>query len=182
MSASPAPRPSAALSAAQGRSRLSLRHLGGGFPHSQGRPRCLFVSMPNDGGRYTPTIRYLPCRRTSTAVLDAGLGHDTSGRGCAGQFCVVADVLFGAGLGKVGDGVIEAVALAEVGGDGDPIPGPGMGAGQCLAADLPVEAHTVRNHLFHYHRSLAVAELTYVEVAIDSVRSFCSLPAEEDVA
>src|ERR1035437_949138 len=58
MIASPAPRSSAALSAAQGRSRLSLRHLGGGFPHSQGRPRCLFVSMPNDRGRCTPTIRY----------------------------------------------------------------------------------------------------------------------------
>jgi hypothetical protein len=43
------------------------------------------------------------------ALLDAGLGNDTSGLCCTGELGVVADVLFGAGLGKVGDGVVEAV-------------------------------------------------------------------------
>src|SRR5664279_1252266 len=123
-----------------------------------------------------------PQWRAPTYRLDAGLGDDTSGLGCTGQFCVVAGVLFGAGLGKVGDGVLEAVALAEVGGDGDPIPGPGMGPGQCLAADPPVEDHHVRNHLLHYHRSLAIAQLTHIEVAFDPVEACESLPAEEDVA
>ena len=118
----------------------------------------------------------------SAPVLNAGLSDDTSGRACAGQFSVVVDVLFGAGLSEVGDGVLEAVALAEVGGDGDPIAAAGMGSGQGHCADIPVVAHPGGDHVLHHDQPLAIAELTYVEVPLDPVGALLTLLAEEDVA
>jgi hypothetical protein len=46
-----------------------------------------------------------------------------------GQCGVVAFVLVGAGLAEVGHGLVECGRPAEVGGDRDPVPGAGVGAG-----------------------------------------------------
>jgi hypothetical protein len=65
-----------------------------------------------------PTLRGPP---TEKPVLDDGLGDDTSGCHCVAESLVVAQVLLGAGLGEVGDRVLEAVSGAQVRGDGDPV-------------------------------------------------------------
>lgn len=54
-----------------------------------------------------------------------------------------------------------------------------MGAGQSLAADSPVEEHPVREHLLHHHRSLCIADMTHVEVALHTIGACGSLPAQE---
>src|SRR5271165_1701341 len=51
----------------------------------------------------------------SLAVFDRGLERG-----------VVAFVLVGVGFGEVGDGLVELARAAEVGGQGDPVPGAGV--------------------------------------------------------
>ena len=51
---------------------------------------------------------------------------------------VVAFVLVGVGLGELGEGLVEGVAAAEVGGDGDAVAGAGVGPGQGPAAEAAV--------------------------------------------
>jgi hypothetical protein len=72
-----------------------------------------------------------------TSVLEAGLRDDTSGCRCVCRSCVVPHVLFGPCLGEGGDSVLEAVALAQLGGDGEPVAGAGMRSGQSPPADTP---------------------------------------------
>ena len=49
---------------------------------------------------------------------------------------VVALVLVGVGLGELDDRAVEGVALPQVGGDGQRVPGAGMRASQGPGADL----------------------------------------------
>ena len=59
---------------------------------------------------------------------------------------MVALVLIGVGLGELGDGGGERVAGAEVGGDGDAVPGAGVGPGERPAAGPAVEGHPGGGH------------------------------------
>ena len=70
-----------------------------------------------------------------------GLGLEPAGAHGVDQGLVVALVLVGVGGGEVGDGPVEGVAVAQVGGDGDPVAGAGVGAGQGRSADPGVERH-----------------------------------------
>ena len=56
---------------------------------------------------------------------------------CLLELVVIALVLVGVGLGEVGDGAVEGVAAAEVGGDSDAVAGACMGAGERPAAGRP---------------------------------------------
>ena len=61
--------------------------------------------------------------------LYAGLGDQPSGVHGRVEGLIVALVLVGVGGGELGDGPIESIALAEVGGDRDPIAPAGMRPG-----------------------------------------------------
>jgi len=54
------------------------------------------------------------------------MGDDAAGGGGRGKRLVVAFVLAGVGGSELGDGLIEDVRAAEVGGDGDGITGTGV--------------------------------------------------------
>jgi len=54
------------------------------------------------------------------------MGDDAAGGGGRGKRLVVAFVLAGVGGSELGDGLIEDVRAAEVGGDGDDITGTGV--------------------------------------------------------
>ncbi len=54
------------------------------------------------------------------------MGDDAAGGGGRGKRLVVAFVLAGVGGSELGDGPIEDVRAAEVGGDGDGITGTGV--------------------------------------------------------
>src|SRR5512139_1177295 len=57
-----------------------------------------------------------------------------------------------------------------------------MGAGERPAAELRVERHRLGSHPLDHRRSLAIPELTDVEVTVLAIWPFRSHPAEEDVA
>src|SRR5215831_8412132 len=78
---------------------------------------------------------------------------------------VVPFVLVGVVRGEAGDRVVELVAGAQVGGDGDRVPGPGVGPRQRPPADACVEGEPNRPHLLNQRRALHVAQLPPVEVA-----------------
>ena len=63
-------------------------------------------------------------------LSQAGLADEATGADRIDQGLVVALVLVGVGGGEVGDRPVEGVAGAEVGGDRDPVPGAGVGAGE----------------------------------------------------
>jgi hypothetical protein len=79
---------------------------------------------------------------------------------------LVAFVLVGVRGGEPGDGLIEDVGPAEVGGDRDPVTGAGVRTGQRPAAQFPVHAQAVRNQGLDGEREFPVAQLADVEVAI----------------
>ena len=113
-----------------------------------------------------------PGSRSDPARLDRSL-----------ESVVVAFVLVGVGLGKVGDCPVEGVRLAEVGGDRDPVAGAGMRAGECPAARLSVRGRARRDGCLEGEGALPVLELADVEVALLAVEAGADvLPAEEDVA
>src|ERR1700759_66633 len=69
---------------------------------------------------------------------DAGLGGDPAGVAGGGQGREVALVLVGVGGGEVRHRLVEHLGGTQVGGDGDPVTGPGVRAGQGLPAQLAV--------------------------------------------
>ena len=58
----------------------------------------------------------------------------------------VGVVLLGVCAGELADGAIEGVGVAEVGGDGDGVTGPGVGMGQCASAHGGVLEQSVGGH------------------------------------
>ena len=72
--------------------------------------------------------------------------------------------------GELGDGLVEDVGAAEVGGDGDRVAGPGVGAGQRLPAGLPVDPHAVRDQRFDVDGVFPVPQLADVKVALLAVQ------------
>src|ERR1700759_1963505 len=72
---------------------------------------------------------------------DAGLGRDPAGVAGGGQGREVALVLVGGGGREVRHRVVEHLGGTQVGGDGDPVTGPGVRAGQGLPAQLAVPVH-----------------------------------------
>src|SRR5215217_185932 len=86
--------------------------------------------------------------------------------------------LVGVGLRKVGYRAIEALALAQVGGDLHAVTGAGVRPGQRPAAQRCIEGQFIGRHALDVSRALHVLQLAPVEVA--SCRA--AKPAEEDVA
>src|SRR6476659_4321047 len=67
--------------------------------------------------------------------------------------------------GKVGDGTVEDVALAEVRRDRDPITGACMCPREGPAASMPVQLETGWRDRIEVERGLPVPQLTNVEIA-----------------
>src|SRR4051812_11125631 len=93
---------------------------------------------------------------------DPALGWDAAVLFRLNQRVVVALVLVGVGLGELGDGAVEGVVGAEVGGDGDAIAGAGMGAGERGGAHVGVDRHRGRRQRLDQRRTLPVPELADV--------------------
>src|SRR6185437_10951718 len=70
---------------------------------------------------------------------------------------------------------------AEVGGDGDPVPPPGVRPGQGRPADARVQDGARHEEGVHVRAALPVMELAHVVVAGYAVEALDALPAQEDV-
>src|SRR6185312_13336792 len=113
---------------------------------------------------------------------DAHLSLHAPGGNRVGQRRVVAFGLVGIALGEVGHGLVELVRPAEVGGDRDPVPGPGVRAGEGPAAHAAVAGHRRGVHAYDLGGVFPVARLAEVVVGRAAARRGGALPAEEDVA
>src|SRR6478736_5507531 len=96
--------------------------------------------------------------------LKTGLGGDAAGLDGVEEGLVLAFVLVGVGGGEVGDGFVEDVAGKQVGGDGDPVAGAGVDAGQGCPAPSGVHRHRGGGHGVDVGRAFPVPQLAYVEV------------------
>src|SRR5262245_36709344 len=96
--------------------------------------------------------------------LHAGLGGQPSGVHGRGEGLVVAFVLVGVAGGELGDGPVEQVALAEVGGDGDPVAPAGVRPGQRRPAEPRVLRGAGHGQPVHVRAALPVVELAHVVV------------------
>ena len=99
---------------------------------------------------------------TVSAVIRPDSAASTTAR-------VVTLVLVGIGLREFRQGAVEGVAAAEVGGDGDAVAGPSVGAGQVRPQTLGVVGQRGRVHRLDQRRALLVPELADVVVALDAV-------------
>jgi hypothetical protein len=72
---------------------------------------------------------------------------------------MVTFVLVGVGFGEVSDRSVELGRVAKICGDGDPVTGAGMGAGERPAAEPGIHLHARRLHVFDHRRHLPVPEL-----------------------
>src|SRR4051795_13392534 len=90
----------------------------------------------------------------------------------ARKLLVVGVILISVRLGEVAHRAIERLTLAEVGRDRDPVARPGVGPGQCPAAEPRVDVHGLRVHRLDLGRALAVPELADVEVALLAIGAF----------
>src|SRR5207344_2706237 len=102
--------------------------------------------------------------------------------GRVGERTVIELVLVGVALGELGNRLIEAVALAEVSADRDPVAGSGMGTGQRPAAHLPVYLQPLGRQSLDLDRSLPVPKLAHVEVSVFVVPPERRKPAEKNIA
>src|SRR5262249_2969404 len=120
---------------------------------------------------------------TQSRALETRLSGDPPRLDGLFELVVVALVLVGVGFSEAGDGLVEAVGLAKVVGDRDPVAGAGMGACERPSAHLPVGSRSGRLRGFECERAFPVLEVTHVEVALLPVEARgCVLPAKEDVA
>src|SRR5215472_13451438 len=90
--------------------------------------------------------------------LDTCLGNQPPGVHGRGERLVVALVLVGVGGGELGDGPVEHVSLAEVGGDRDPVAPAGVRPRQGRAAEPGVLRRAGHEQLFHVRAALPVVE------------------------
>src|SRR5262249_53888010 len=97
---------------------------------------------------------------------DAGLRDDPLRLDYLLQRSVVALVLVGVELGERGDRAIERVALPQIGGDRDPVPRACVRPRERPRAHPTVGTHRGRGHPFRRQRTLPVAELADVVVAL----------------
>src|SRR3954462_2244681 len=91
-------------------------------------------------------------------------------------------ILVGVGLGETRQRLVEDLPLAEVGGDGGPVAGAGMGPCQGFAAEGGIDREVGWRHPLDFRRGLAVPQLPHVEAALLVVDASGRHPAEEDVA
>src|SRR3954467_15356674 len=115
------------------------------------------------------------CLRWSNALVC----NEASGLDGGTQRLVVAFVPTSIAFREVADRSVEAVLLAEVGGDRDGISGARVRPGEGLTTQPRAERQTGRHHRLDDGRSLHVSELSPVEITVglDTFR-----PAQEDVA
>src|SRR5215475_66631 len=104
------------------------------------------------------TILRSLARRSAGAVPDAAAstprpirsdafeGFQPPGLDRLHELLVVLFVLVGVTLGEVGDRCVERVAVTQVVGNGDRVPGPGVGPRQRPSADARVEREPERCH------------------------------------
>ena len=96
---------------------------------------------------------------------------------------VAALVLVGVGGGEQGDGLVEHAGAAEVGGDGDPVPGACVRPRQRPRAEFAVDPQPGRQRGLNVGGELPVPELADIEVALLAVQpGLDQLPAQENVA
>ena len=119
---------------------------------------------------------------TSEPAYSPGLGGQPPGVDGGLERGVVPLVLVGVGRGEIRDGPVEGVALAEVGGDGDPVAPPGVSAGEGRSADARVQHGSRHEQAVHVSASFPVLELAHVVVAGHAVEPLDALPAQEDVS
>src|ERR1700722_10554707 len=131
-------------------------------------------------GSVTPWSRPRPMGE-ALRPSQSGLGDDPPVGGGSLEGLIVALVLVGVGLGKRDNGIVECLAGSQVGGDGDPVAGAGVGPGQGPAAQPAVDRHGLGNHLVGVDRTLPVTQLTDVEVPLHPVDALDLVPPEKDV-
>src|SRR5215468_2147407 len=83
-----------------------------------------------------------------------------------GELLVVPLVLVGVAPREVSDRLVEVIAVTQAGGDGDGIPGPGVCPRQRPPAGPRVERERKRGHRLDIGRSLHVAQLAPVVMAV----------------
>jgi hypothetical protein len=71
-------------------------------------------------------------------VLQAGLCNDPAVLNGLSQRLVVTLVLVCVGTGEIGHGLVEDIAVAQVGRDGNPVARAGVGAGEGCCADARI--------------------------------------------
>ena len=85
--------------------------------------------------------------------------------------------------GEGGDRAVEAVALAEIGSERDPVARASVRARERPAACRRIGSEPVRQNRLDVDRALSVPKLAHVEVARPTVEiALGATPAEEDVA
>src|SRR5208282_6423429 len=82
-----------------------------------------------------------------------------------GERGIVPLVLVRVDRGEVRYGAVECVPVAQVGGDGDPVPPPGVRPGQGRCADTRVQRGSRYQERVHIRAALPVLELAYVVIA-----------------
>src|ERR1035441_10588521 len=90
---------------------------------------------------------------------------------------VVALLLFGVGLGELGNGLVEGGPGPEVRGDGDAVAGSGVAPGQRLGTRTGVPDQAGRDRPLDGERALPVAQLPEVVVPGDPVHALGFLPS-----
>jgi hypothetical protein len=121
-----------------------------------------------------------PRRLVITGRNSALIRPDATG---ADEGIVVPLVLAGVCGGEFGDGPVEHVRAAEVGSDGDPVPGAGVCPRQLPRAQFAIHPHVARLHGLDAEGELPVPQLADVEVAgLAAEPRIGTLPAQEDVA
>src|ERR1700722_5224436 len=141
----------------------------GGQPHTKTAPIRSLPAAGDTRGR----------RQTLPDPSDAFGRCQAAGPDRLGELLVVLLVLVCVSLREVGDRFVERVALAQVGGHGDRVPGPRVGPRQRPSAYAGVKREPERSHQLGVRRALHIAELTPIEMAAH-IQPLG--PAEVDVA
>ena len=101
---------------------------------------CVSREQAATAGAWSGTRSRLP------GPSHALMRFESPGANGSAECFIVAFVLFGVAFGEVGDRLIEAVVLAEVGGDGDRVSGSSVGSRECVPAQACVGGESGRHH------------------------------------
>src|SRR4051794_1556493 len=118
--------------------------------------------------------------RSPISGSDAALCRDAALLFGLDEGVVVPVVLVGVGLGELDERLVEGVAGAEVGGDGDAVAGAGVSTNKRPGTEPGVDGHGAGVHGLDERGALPVTELADVEVALHAVVARVVVPTQED--
>ena len=135
-------------------------------------------TSPNSAWRWKYTAAL--CSRILRSQVVVRPSRDCSD--CGAQRFVVAFWSSASVAAETRQRPIGGVALPEVGRDRNAITGTGVRSGKHLAARPPVISKHRRGHQLHVRRTLPVAQLAHVIIALVTVRTYVVQPTQQDVA